>query len=146
MPMSSVCLAHVQYFWILLWIYTSTLNWDIISFTMNFHYYDHCLSWIVISNINVLLLDVIVQSSMADYFWSPTSLYLFSFQCWWLWETKNRLKSINNKCFMYVTHSCKSTWRHLQQGGKGKICNCHTRKDKLYTYYTRTSQYVWSKC
>ena len=58
---------------------------------------------------------------MADYFWSPTSLYLFSFQCCWLWETTNRLKSIN-KCFMYITQDCKSTWRHLQQEDKGKLC------------------------
>ena len=58
---------------------------------------------------------------MADYFWSPTSLYWFSCQCCWLWETTNRLKSIN-KCFMYITQDCKSTWRHLQQEDKGKLC------------------------
>ena len=124
---------------------TSTLNWDIISFTVNFHYYDHCLSWIVISNINLLLLDVIVQSSMADYFWSPTSLYLFSFQCWWLWETTNRLKSINNKCFMYITHNCKSTWRHLQQEDKGKLCIVIHAKINYIPIY-QNQPVCWRKC
>ena len=59
---------------------TSPLNWNIISFTVNFHYmyYDHCLSWIVISKKIFLLLDVIVQSFMVDYFWFPTS-FLFVF-------------------------------------------------------------------
>ena len=23
---------------------------------------------------------------------------------------------------MYITHDCKSTWRHLQQEDKGKLC------------------------
>ena len=55
---------------------------------------------------------------MADYCWPPTSLYLFSFQCWWLWETTNRLKSINNKCFIYIT-TCRPA--------KCLVRMCHSR-------------------
>ena len=87
---------------------------------MNFNYYDHCLSRIVISNIRLLLLDVIVHPWLIIF--DLSLLYTsFSFQCWWLWETTNRLKSIN-KCFMYITHDCKSNWRHLQQEDKRKLC------------------------
>ena len=68
-----------------------------------------------------------------------TSLYLFFFQCWWLWETTNRLKSINNKCFIYITPNCKSTWRHLQlTREKRETLYCNTCKAVKY----RDSQYV----
>ena len=47
-----------------------------ISFTLNFHYHDHCRSSIAISNRNLLRLDVIVQSNMADYFFDLPLLWL----------------------------------------------------------------------
>ena len=53
--MSSVCLADVQDFWILLWIVFFTICVMITA----------CLE---VSNSHLQLLDVIVKLSMADYF------------------------------------------------------------------------------
>ena len=91
---------------------------------------------------------------MADYFWSPTSLYLFSFQCWWLWEITNRLKSINKR-FMYITHDCKS--RHLEASstrGKRETLYCHTKINYIPIYQNQpvslkqmlNYQRLWAWC
>ena len=69
--MSSVCLADVQYFWILLCIIFITI--------------------MVTATLEVL--------SQTDIYNSWMSL----FGCWWKWETTQKLKSINNKYFMWVT-------------------------------------------
>ena len=88
--MSSVCLADVQDFWILLWIVFFTISIMIAA----------CLE---VSNSHLQLLDVIVELPMADYFLPPTSSYMFSFGCRWKWETTQKLNSIKNKYFMCVT-------------------------------------------
>ena len=73
---------------------TCPLKWNIISFAVNFHYmyHDHCLSWIVISKKKFLLLDVIVQSFMVDYFWFPTSFFTYA------WINNENIY----KCFMVI--------------------------------------------
>ena len=43
---------------------------------------------------------------------SQTDIYnswMLLFGCWWKWETTQKLKSINNKYFMWVTLRMKST-------------------------------------
>ena len=58
---------------------------------------------------------------------------MFSFRCWWKWETPQKLKSINNKYFMCVT---------INKMTKGNIVFVIP----VRINYTRTRQYVWSKC
>ena len=65
------------------------------------------------------------------YFWSPTSSYMFSLG--WRWETTQKLKSINNKYFMCVTIN------KMTKGNIGFVI-------PVMINYTRTRQYVWSKC
>ena len=66
----------------------------------------------------------------------------------------NRLKSID-KCFMYITHDCKSTWRHLQQEDKGKLCIViHTKINYIPIYQNQpvflkqmlNYQRLWAWC
>ena len=106
--MSSVCLADVQDFWILLWIVFFTIC---IVITARLE----------VSNSHLQLL--------ADYFLSPTSSYMFSFGCWWKWETTQKLKSINNKYFMCVT---------INKMTRGNIVSVIT----VRINYIRTRQYV----
>ena len=42
---------------------------------------------------------------------------------------------MNNKCFMYITHNCKSTLRHLQQEDKGKLCIAKIEKINYLPVY-----------
>ena len=75
----------------------------------------------------MLLFSYLWLTILADYFLSPTSSYMFSFRCWWKWETTQKLKSINNKYFILCYH---------QQDDKGKHCICLIN-------YTRTRQYMF---
>ena len=55
---------------------------------------------------------------------------MFSFGCWWKWETTQKLKSINNKYFMCVT---------INKMTKGNIVFVIP----VRINYTRTRQYMF---
>jgi len=59
--------------------------------------------------------------------------WMLLFGCWWKWETTQKLKSINNMYFMWVT-SNKMTMGNIALVIPVRI------------NHTRTRHYVWSKC
>ena len=120
--MSSICLADVQDFWILLWIVFFTVMITVCLEALNRHYN----SW-------MLLFSYLWLIILADYFLSPISSYMFSFRCRWKWETTQKRKSINNKYFMCVT---------INKVANGNIVFVIP----VRINYTRTSQNVRSKC
>ena len=68
---------------------------------------------------------------------------LFSLQCWWLWETTNRLKSINVLCILHITVNLPGGI--FNKRTKGNSVLSYMQREIIYQC-TRTSQYVWSKC
>jgi len=109
-------------------------------------YCEFSLSWSLpvwncyISNRNSLLLDVIVQSSYLWLIIVDLPLYIcFPFNVSGGGRPIHRLKSV-----LYVlnkTVNPPAGW-HLQQEDNRKLCIVIRAKIN----YTRTSQYIWSKC
>ena len=99
--MSSACLADVQDFWILLWMifFAIMMTVDCLELLSQTEIYNSGM--FLFSYLWLIIFDVLAISS-----------YVFSFGCWWKWETTHKLKSINNKCFVY----------YHQQDDKGELC------------------------
>ena len=101
----------------------------------HYMYHDHCLSLGFKQSFTTLGCYCLVIYGWS--FWLIIFylllLHTFSFRCWWKYETTQKLKSMNNKYFMCVT---------INKMTKGNIVFVIT----VRINYTRTRQYVRSKC